>query len=199
MQVPEQIGIAVEIAPHQRLACIIFAEKLIEESSHLTRIHGIKVGRDRGNIDALAAVVGSALVEPLNEDRKPVLLEAWRPVVVKEPPQIVRKRKLLAECPADKGKVGRLRLKEAFTQERLEDVLDVGGVVVFKRRVRRCGVSWHRLARGGFRLRADAMGAGAEQSGDTGSDQELTPWQFGGEICGAALLLVQTLHPSSLE
>ena len=59
----------VEIVAHEGLVGVLRIEQLVEKLDHLGLVLGIvKVGRDPGEINALAQVVGAAVLKPLEEN-----------------------------------------------------------------------------------------------------------------------------------
>src|SRR6202020_2006604 len=69
MKVPVDIPIIVEVMAHEGLVGKLRIEKLVEKVDNLGLIfRSVKVGRDPGEIDALAQIVIAAVLEPLEEN-----------------------------------------------------------------------------------------------------------------------------------
>ena len=108
-------------------------KKLVEERDHLGLVFGrslrVEIGRDAGEINALAQIVGAAILEPLEEDR-----DAFRgrrlPVVIEHAPEIVGNRVLLGERKVDHRQDRPLAGEDAAQEERNDRVLDISAIEV---------------------------------------------------------------------
>ena len=87
----------------------------------------VKVGRDSGHVDPLAKIVVPRFSKPLEEHRD-ALLGRWLPVLVDQPPEVVRQSILLGERHVDHRQRGTLALIDAGEEERDDGVLDIGPV-----------------------------------------------------------------------
>src|SRR6185503_10848060 len=68
VKVPIEVPVGFQVGSHQRFAGILAVEQFGKKLGHLFAVHGtVEIGRDRAHVDALAAIVGSALLQRLQE------------------------------------------------------------------------------------------------------------------------------------
>ena len=88
----------------------------------------------RRHVDPLAAVVGAAFLQRLQEDGD-AILRIGSPVLAEHSPQIVRQGILLGERDVDHRQRRPLAVVHAHQEVRDDDVIDVGGIEVVEKLV----------------------------------------------------------------
>ncbi len=109
---------------------MLLIKKLVEKVDDLGLIlRTIKVGAYAGEIDALAQVVGAAILEPLEKDRH-AIRRGGPPVFVKHPPKVPGDRVLFGERQVDHRQDRALAGEDAAEKERDDGVLDIFAIEV---------------------------------------------------------------------